>query len=416
MESTILQRFLTYTHYNTQSDPNTDKFPSTPGQQIFSNYLVAELQSVGLKDAHLDDHGYVVATLPANSENVPAIGFIAHMDTSPDCSGENVHPHVIENYNGKDIILNQEKNIILSPTNSPELLKYINQDLIVTDGTTLLGADDKAGIAEIITAMDYFNTHPDVPHGKICVCFTPDEEIGRGADHFDIQAFGADFAYTVDGGEIGEIEYENFNAAHAVIQINGINVHTGYAYQKMKNATLIAAEFIQLLPPTERPETTKDLEGFYHLNSITGDVEKTTLHYYIRDFDRQHFEQRKTIITATVDKINQKYGNNTASIYIHDQYYNMREIIEKQINIVNIAINAIKDSGIQPIIKPVRGGTDGARLSFMGLPTPNLFAGGLNFHSRYEFIPVQSMNKASEVIIRIIQIATQKNYYLCKKK
>ncbi|HRU73175.1 MAG TPA: peptidase T [Paludibacteraceae bacterium] len=401
----LTNRFLKYVSFTTTSDENKETTPSTPEQMVFANYLAEELKSVGLQDVELDKNGYLMATLPANTDSVlPTIGFIAHMDTSPDMSGENVKPKIIKNYDGNAILLNAEKNIVLSPEQFPELLQYKGQDLIVTDGTTLLGADDKAGIAEIVSAMDYLIKHPEIKHGKVRVAFTPDEEIGRGASLFDVEKFGAEWAYTIDGGEIGELEYENFNAASAKVTFHGRNVHPGYAKNKMINSMLVAQQFAAMLPQRETPEHTEGYEGFYHLIAMSGEVELSTLTYIIRDHDRNCFESRKTEMQRLVDKINTEFGNGTATIELKDQYYNMKEKIEPVMHVVDLAYKAMEMAEIEPKVKPIRGGTDGAQLSFKGLPCPNLFAGGHNFHGRYEFVPIQSMHKAKEVIINIIKL------------
>ena len=401
----LTNRFLKYVSFTTTSDENKETTPSTPEQMVFANYLAEELKSVGLQDVELDKNGYLMATLPANTDSVlPTIGFIAHMDTSPDMSGENVKPKIIKNYDGNAILLNAEKNIVLSPEQFPELLQYKGQDLIVTDGTTLLGADDKAGIAEIVSAMDYLIKHPEIKHGKVRVAFTPDEEIGRGASLFDIEKFGAEWAYTIDGGEIGELEYENFNAASAKVTFHGRNVHPGYAKNKMINSMLVAQQFAAMLPQRETPEHTEGYEGFYHLIAMSGEVELSTLRYIIRDHDRNRFESRKTEMQRLVDKINTEFGNGTATIELKDQYYNMKEKIEPVMHVVDLAYKAMEMAKIEPKVKPIRGGTDGAQLSFKGLPCPNLFAGGHSFHGRYEFVPIQSMHKAKEVIINIIKL------------
>ncbi|SHH00822.1 peptidase T [Tepidibacter thalassicus] len=400
----VVERFLEYVKYDTKSDPKSDTCPSTSNQIKFANFLVEELKSIGMSDVELDENGYIMATLEANTDKeIDTIGFIAHMDTSPDMSGANVNPKVIENYDGKDIVLNEEKNIVLSPKDSPELLNYIGKKLITTDGTTLLGADDKAGIAEIITAMEYLITHPEIKHGKIRVGFTPDEEIGRGADKFDVEKFGAKYAYTLDGGEIGELEYENFNAAGATITVKGKNVHPGYAKDKMKNAILIAMELNSMLPKDEIPSKTCGYEGFYHLNDLNGNVEECKMIYIIREFDKNKFEERKELMESIVKKLNDKYGDKTVILEMKDQYYNMKEKVEPVKYIVDIVEEAMKEVGINPKVKPIRGGTDGARLSFEGLPTPNIFTGGLNFHGRYEYIPTFAMEKAVELIIKIVQ-------------
>lgn len=401
----LTNRFLKYVSFTTTSDENKETTPSTPEQMVFANYLAEELKSVGLQDVELDKNGYLMATLPANTDSVlPTIGFIAHMDTSPDMSGENVKPKIIKNYDGNAILLNAEKNIVLSPEQFPELLQYKGQDLIVTDGTTLLGADDKAGIAEIVSAMDYLIKHPEIKHGKVRVAFTPDEEIGRGASYFDVEKFGAEWAYTIDGGEVGELEYENFNAASAKVTFHGRNVHPGYAKNKMINSMLVAQQFAAMLPQRETPEHTEGYEGFYHLIAMSGEVELSTLTYIIRDHDRNCFESRKTEMQRLVDKINTEFGNGTATIELKDQYYNMKEKIEPVMHVVDLAYKAMEMAEIEPKVKPIRGGTDGAQLSFKGLPCPNLFAGGHNFHGRYEFVPIQSMHKAKEVIINIIKL------------
>lgn len=400
----ITDRFLKYVSFHTTSDESTNLTPSTPGQMVFAKYLVEELTAIGLSEINLDKNGYVMATLPANTDKeVPTIGFIAHMDTSPDMSGRNIKPRIIENYDGNDILLNEEQVIVLETSKYPEITKYKGQDIIVTDGTTLLGADDKAGIAEIVTAMEYLISHPEIKHGKIRIAFTPDEEIGQGAHHFDVETFSAEWAYTMDGSEIGELEYENFNAASASITFKGINVHPGYAKHKMKNSIRIAHQFISMLPRHETPEHTEGYEGFYHLLSMKGSVEKTTLNYIIRDHDKDRFERRKKEMQHLVNKINAEFGDNTAEAEVKDQYYNMREKIEPMMYIVDLAAEAMKEIGITPKIKPIRGGTDGSQLSFKGLPCPNIFAGGHNFHGRFEYIPVQSMEKATQVIITIIK-------------
>jgi len=405
----LTDRFLKYVSFTTTSDDNTNLTPSTPGQMVIALYLVEELNSIGLKDVNLDKNGYVMATLPANTnKEIPTIGFISHMDTSPDMSGKHVKPRIVRIYDGENIILNQEKEIVFETSKYPEILQYKGQDIIVTDGTTLLGADDKAGIAEIVTAMEYLIAHPEIKHGKIRVCFTPDEEIGQGADHFNVQRFGAEWAYTIDGGEIGELEYENFNAAGAKVHFNGTNVHPGYAYHKMKNSMRIAQQFIGMLPRHETPEHTEGYEGFFHLTNIDGTVEKTTLNYIIRDFDRDRFDRRKKEFEHLVHKINAEFGENTAILEMKDQYYNMREKIEPVMHIIDLAFEAMNQVGVTPNVKPIRGGTDGARLSFEGLPCPNIFAGGHNFHGRFEYVPVQSMEKAMQVIVKIIEILANK--------
>ncbi len=404
----VVDRFLQYVKFDTQSDELTNLWPSTPGQMEFAQYLEKELQSMGLEDITLDDNGYLMATLPANIETpVPTVGFIAHLDTSPDMSGRHVTPRIIKGYEGGDITLNAEKGIVLSPREFPELDSYRGQDLIVTDGNTLLGADDKAGIAEIISAVDYLIKHPEIKHGKIRIAFNPDEEIGQGAHKFDVEQFGADFAYTMDGGEIGELEYENFNAAVAKVTFIGRNVHPGYAKHKMINSIRIANQFTSMLPRWETPEHTEGYEGFYHLISIEGNVEKTVVTYIIRDHDRDRFERRKKELEHLVRKINNEFPNSTA-IEIKDQYYNMREKIEPVMHIIDIAEDAMRIAGVEPHVVPIRGGTDGAQLSFKGLPCPNIFAGGLNFHGRYEFIPIPSMEKAMQVIVEIARIVAER--------
>ena len=405
----ITERFLKYVSFTTTSDENTNMTPSTPGQMIFANYLVEELKSIGLKEVELDRNGYIMATLPANTDKtVPTIGFIAHMDTSPDMSGRNVKARILANYDGENIVLNQEKQIIFETDKYPEILQYKGQDIVITDGTTLLGADDKAGLAEIVTAMEYLIAHPEIKHGKIRVGFTPDEEIGQGADHFDVAKFNADWAYTMDGGEIGELEYENFNAAGVKVHFNGLNVHPGYAYHKMRNSMRIAQEFVGMLPRWETPEHTQDYEGFYHLTNMEGTVEKSTLSYIIRDHDRDRFERRKKEIIHLVHKINAEFGEDTATIDIKDQYYNMREMVEPVMHVVDLAFEAMEAAGVKPNVKPIRGGTDGSRLSYMGLPCPNIFAGGHNFHGRFEYVPVQSMEKAMMVVVKIAELLANK--------
>lgn len=405
---TVVDRFLDYVKFDTQSDELTNLTPSTPGQMIFAQHLEQILQSMGLKDISLDENGYLMATLPGNSpkKDLPVVGFIAHLDTSPDMSGRHVNPRIVKNYDGGDITLNAENNIVLSPAEFPELNHYKGQDLIVTDGTTLLGADDKAGIAELITAVDYLMNHPEIKHGDIRIAFNPDEEIGQGAHKFDVKRFGADWAYTMDGGEIGELEYENFNAAVARVTFTGRNVHPGYAKHKMINSIRIANQFAIMLPRWETPEHTEGYEGFYHLISIEGTVEKTTLTYIIRDHDRDRFERRKKEFEHLTRKINHEFPG-VASLDIKDQYYNMREKIEPVKHIIDIAIKAMELAGVEPKVVPIRGGTDGAQLSFKGLPCPNIFAGGLNFHGRYEFVPIPSMEKASQVIVEIARLVAE---------
>jgi tripeptide aminopeptidase len=400
----LKKRFLRYVSFNSQSDENNPQSPSSEGQRNLARHLVKELQQIGLHDAFVDKNGYVMATLPSNSKkNLPVIGFIAHLDTSPDASGQSINPGTVI-YKGGDILLNEKQQTILSPDLFPELSNYKGQELIVTDGTTLLGADDKAGIAEIITAVEYLVNHPEIEHGTIRIGFTPDEEIGRGADFFNVKKFGADWAYTIDGGEIGELEFENFNAACVQVIFHGRNVHPGYAKDKMINAITLAREYANILPPEEVPEKTENYEGFYHLIKMGGTVEEAFLNYIIRDHDKEIFEMRKGRMLSAASDICRKYGVNTAEISITDQYYNMIEKIKPVEYIVDLAKKAIENCGITPIIKPIRGGTDGARLSFEGLPCPNLFAGGHNFHGRYEFIPVPSMAAAVNVIIEICRL------------
>lgn len=406
---TLVDRFLDYVKYDTQSDELTNMTPSTPGQMVFASHLRDELEAMHLQDITLDDNGYLMATLPGNiqGKHVPAIGFIAHLDTSPDMSGLHVKPRIVRDYDGSTIVLNAEKNIVLSPEEFPELLGYKGQDLIVTDGTTLLGADDKAGIAEIISAVAYLQEHPEIKHGTIRIAFNPDEEIGQGAHKFDVQRFGAEWAYTMDGGEIGELEYENFNAAVAKVTFRGRNVHPGYAKHKMINSMRIANQFIIMLPRWETPEHTEDYEGFYHLVEMKGSVEETVLTYIVRDHDRDRFERRKKELEHLCRKINNEFPG-CCSIDIRDQYYNMREKVEPQMYIVDIAEEAMRRAGVKPKVQPIRGGTDGAQLSFKGLPCPNIFAGGLNFHGRYEFVPIPSMQKAMEVIVEIARIVGER--------
>ena len=409
IDMTLTDRFLEYVKFDTQSDELTNMTPSTPGQMIFAQHLEKELHKLGLTDISLDENGYLMATLPGNitDRKVPTVGFIAHLDTSPDMSGRHVSPRIVENYPGGDIVLNATDNIVLSPDEFPELLNYVGQDLIVTDGNTLLGADDKAGVAEIISAVDFLIKHPEIKHGDIRVAFNPDEEIGQGAHKFDVARFGADWAYTMDGGEIGELEFENFNAAVATVTFKGRNVHPGYAKHKMINSMRIANQFIIMLPRWETPEHTEAYEGFYHLVGMQGSVENTTLTYIIRDHDRDRFERRKKELEHLARKINHEFPG-CCSIEIKDQYYNMREKIEPVMHVVEIAEEAMRQSGIPPKVQPIRGGTDGAQLSFKGLPCPNIFAGGLNFHGRYEFVPIPSMEKAKEVIVQIARLVGEK--------
>ncbi len=402
----LVERFLRYVKIDTQADDTvTDIFPSTKKQLVLSNILVDELKSLGVNDVTIDEYGYVMATIPSNTtKKVPAIGFLAHVDTAPDMPGKDVKPRFVENYDGKDIILNKELDVVLSPADFPELKNYIGQTLIVTDGTTLLGADDKAGIAEIMSAVDYIVSTPALKHGEIKIGFTVDEEVGRGVDHFDVKRFGADYAYTMDGGPIGELEFENFNAAGAKIIIQGRNIHPGYAKDKMLNAILIAQEFNSMLPAYERPEHTQHYEGFYHLIKIDGGVERATFQYIIRDHCRTKFEERKASMTRIADYLNSKYGHEVVKLDIVDQYYNMREKVEPVYHVVETAIEAMEQVGVKPLVKPIRGGTDGARLSYMGLPCPNIFGGGENFHGKHEFVAVESMVKAAEVIVKIVEL------------
>lgn len=401
----ITDRFLKYVSFCTTSDEETNMTPSTPGQMEFAEYLKNELQTIGMQEVTLDKNGYLMATLPATVDGKPTIGFIAHMDTSPDASGKHVQPRIVKNYNGEDILLNEEEVIVLETSKYPEILRYKGQDIIVTNGKTLLGADDKAGIAEIVSACEYLIQHPEIKHGKIRVGFTPDEEIGQGADHFDVAKFGCDFAYTMDGGTIGELEFENFNAASCKIHVHGVNVHPGYGYHKMLNSMRIAYQLAVMLPRWETPEHTQGYEGFYHLVGMTGTVEETTLSYIIRDHDRARFESRKREMEHLVRKVNREYGEGTAEIELRDQYYNMREKVEPVMHIVTLVEEAMKEVGVTPHIQPIRGGTDGARLSFEGLPCPNIFAGGENFHSRFEYLPIPSMEKAMQVILKIVEKA-----------
>lgn len=402
---TVRERFLKYVGVNTKSDDTTGVTPSTKGQLELAKILVGELKELGLEHVDLSEHGYVYATLPSNSKkSIPTIGFIAHMDTAPDMSGENVKPRIVENYDGEDILLHEETNLILGPSVSPEILNYKGNTLITTDGTTLLGADDKAGIAEIITAVEYLINHPEVEHGTIKIGFTPDEEIGEGADHFDVESFGADFAYTMDGGSIGEIEYENFNASGVKVEITGRNVHPGYAKDKMVNSMLIANEFISMLPTNEIPEKTEKYEGFYHLTDIKGTVENTTLAFIIRDFTIEGYEARNKKILEITEVLNDKYGEGRITTTIKEQYRNMKAKVEPEIHIVETAIKAMEEAGVTSKVKPIRGGTDGARLSFMGLLTPNIFTGGENFHGKFEYVPIESMEKAVEVILNIVKL------------
>ena len=409
MKTEILNRFLSYVAIDTRSDDTSTTFPSTAKQFDMLNLLHDQLKAFGLADVSIDANGYVMGTLPSNtSKKVPVIGFVAHVDTSPDMSGTDVKPRLVENYDGKDVLLNAEKNIILSPSDFPELREYQGQTLIVTDGTTLLGADDKAGVTEIMAAIEYYVNHPEIEHGTIKVGFTPDEEVGRGVDFFDVKKFGADFAYTMDGGGIGELEYENFNAAGAKVTIQGRNIHPGYAKNKMKNAILMATEFNALLPVNERPEFTQDYEGFYHLIKMEGSVENAFIQYIIRDHDRPKFEHKKKLFKDCVDFMNKRYGENSFTLEMKDQYYNMREMVEPVYHVVATAQEAMEQLGIVPKVVPIRGGTDGARLSYMGLPCPNIFAGGHNFHGKMEYVPLESMVKATEVILKIVELYTKR--------
>lgn len=405
---TVVDRFLKYVTFATQSDEESGITPSTSGQRVFAEALVKELEALGLEEISLDDNSYLMATLPSNmgDKEVPTIGFISHLDTSPDMSGEGVKPRIVS-YAGGDIVLNEAENIVLSPRMFPEMEQYIGQDLIVTDGTTLLGADDKAGVAAIISAVAYLKEHPEIKHGKIRIGFTPDEEIGAGADHFDVEKFGCEFAYTVDGGEIGELEYENFNAAAAKVVFSGRNVHPGTAKDKMVNASLLAVEFASMLPADQRPETTEGYEGFFHLTTMVGSVEQAVLQYIVRDHSRELFEQKKQLLEQITAQLNKKYPD-MVSLEMHDQYYNMREIVEPKKYIVDLASEAMEAVGVKPQIKPIRGGTDGARLSFMGLPCPNLFTGGHNFHGRYEYIPIPSLQKSMETVVKIAELVATK--------
>jgi len=401
----LIERFISYVTIDTESDPNSDTTPSTEKQWDLARILAKQLEAMGMQDVSIDNNAYVMATLPSNvSHKVPTIGFVSHFDTTPDFTGKNVKPQIIENYDGGDIILNEAQNIILSPEYFDDLKQYKGQTIITTDGTTLLGADDKAGITEIMEAMQYLLAHPEIKHGPIRVGFTPDEEIGRGAHKFDVEKFGADWAYTMDGSQIGELEYENFNAAGAVVTIEGKIVHPGYAKGKMINSMYIATDYINSLPRLETPEHTENREGFFHLYSIDGSVDSTRLEYIIRDHDKEHFEARKEMMSKLANELNEQLGKNLISVEIKDQYFNMREKVAPVMHIVDIAEDAMKSLGIKPLIKPIRGGTDGSQLSFMGLPCPNIFAGGHNFHGRYEYVPVESMMRAVEVIVKIAEI------------
>lgn len=404
---TVTERFLDFVKINSQSDPTTGVTPSTHIQYDFAQYLKGKIEEMGLEEITLDEKGYLMATLPANTDKeLPTIGFIAHLDTAPDMSGKDVKPRIVKNYDGKDIILNQELQIVLSPSEFPELLNYTGQDIIVTDGTTLLGADDKAGIAEILTAVEYLQNHPEIKHGKIRIAFNPDEEIGEGAHNFDVKLFGCEFAYTMDGGAVGELEFENFNAAGAKITIQGRNVHPGTAKNKMVNSMLIAGKLIGMLPETETPAHTEGYEGFYHLTGVEGSVDKTVVSYIIRDFDRANFDARKRRIEEIVAEINRTYPG-CATLEMNDQYYNMREKIEPVMHVIDLAEKAMREAGVTPHVQPIRGGTDGAQLSFKGLPCPNIFAGGENFHGRYEYVAIPSMEKAVEVIVNIAKAVAE---------
>lgn len=405
----LLERFLRYVKIDTRSDDTSSTFPSTENQWTLLRLLHDELREMGLQDVSIDEHGYVMATLPSNVEkNVPVVGFLSHVDTSPEMPGDNVKPQIVENYQGGDIVLNKELNVVLSPNDFPELNEYIGQTLITTDGTTLLGGDDKAGIAEIMTAMDYLVRNPQIPHGTIRVAFTPDEEIGKGVDHFDVKKFGADYAYTMDGSAVGELEYETFNAAGATVKFQGRNIHPGYAKNKMVNAMLLAMEFNRMLPEFDKPQYTEHYEGFYHLVKIEGGVENCSMQYIIRDHDREIFARRKKFMESVAEFMNQKYGEGRVVVELKDQYFNMREKIEPVIHVVEIAQKAMEMAGIEPKIKPIRGGTDGARLSYMGLPCPNIFAGSHNFHGKYEYVPLESMHKAVEVILNIVKLYAER--------
>ena len=404
----ITERFLKYTQFDTQSSEESQTVPSTSKQLIFAKYLKEELEREGMSDVEMDEQGYIYATLKANTKkNIPTIGFISHYDTSPDCSGANIRPRIVENYDGSDIVLSE--GIVSSPTKFPELKAHIGEDIIVTDGTTLLGADDKAGIAEIVQAMCWLRDHDEVEHGDIRIAFNPDEEIGMGAHHFNVEKFGCEWAYTIDGGDLGELEYENFNAAGAKVNIKGVSVHTGYAKGKMVNASRLAVEFAEMIPATDTPEETEGYEGFYHLLGINSCCEKTTLSYIIRDHDREKFERRKDFIEECVRKMNEKWGEGTVSVNLYDQYYNMKEKIDPNMHVIDIVLKAMQESSVAPKVQPIRGGTDGAQLSFKGLPCPNIFAGGCNFHGPHEFVSVQVMEKAMQVIIKICELTAHYN-------
>ncbi len=405
----IVDRFLKYVSFDTQSAEDANTTPSTAKQLKLAEYLRNELKEIGLADVEMDENGYVYATLPANTDkDIPTIGFISHMDTSPDCSGANIHPRIVKDYDGKDIVLDEAAGIVTSPSKFPELLDHVGEDIIVTDGHTLLGADDKAGIAEIVQAMVYLIEHPEIKHGRVRVGFNPDEEIGLGAHKFDVKKFDCAWGYTMDGGELGELEYENFNAASAKIEVHGVSVHPGYAKGKMINAARVAAEFAAQMPATETPEQTVEYEGFYHLLNIEGNVEHATLSYIIRDHDRARFEKRKAFVEKAALWMNERYGEGVVTATIADQYYNMREMIEPVPHVVDIVIDAMKECGIPSKVRAIRGGTDGAQLSFKGLPCPNIFAGGLNFHGPHEFLPIPSMQKASELVVKIIELTAKR--------
>lgn len=405
----IVDRFLKYVSFDTQSAEDSSTTPSTAKQFKLAEYLRDELQEIGMTEVEMDENGYVYATLPANTDKeIPTIGFIAHMDTSPDCSGANIHPRIVKAYDGTDIVLDAEAGLVTSPKKFPELLDHVGEDLIVTDGHTLLGADDKAGIAEIVQAMVYLMEHPEIKHGKVRVGFDPDEEIGLGAHKFNVEKFGCAWGYTMDGGELGELEYENFNAASAKIEVKGVSVHPGYAKNKMINAARVAAEFAAQMPVTETPEQTVEFEGFYHLLSIEGNVEHASLSYIIRDHNRERFERRKQFVQKAAEWMNERYGEGTVTATINDQYYNMREMIEPVPHVVDIVLDAMKECNIPAKVRAIRGGTDGAQLSFMGLPCPNIFAGGLNFHGPHEFLPIPSLEKASELVVKIVELTAKR--------
>ena len=404
----ITERFINYTKFDTQSSEESESVPSTAKQLVFAEYLKKELEQEGLEDVELDEKGYIYATLPSNmKQDVPVIGFFSHYDTSPDCSGADIHPQIVHNYDGGDITLSE--GIVSSPKKFPELLQHVGEDLIVTDGHTLLGADDKAGIAEIVQAMVYLQQHKEIKHGKIRVAFNPDEEIGMGAHHFDVEKFGCQWAYTMDGGDVGELEFENFNAASAKIHIKGVSVHPGYAKGKMVNANMLAAEFAKMLPADETPETTEGYQGFYHLLGIQSNIENANLSYIIRDHDRDRFEDRKRMIENLVGAMNEKYGEGTVTAEVKDQYYNMKEKIDPQMHVIDLVLRAMQETGVAPKVRPIRGGTDGAQLSFKGLPCPNIFAGGVNFHGPYEFVSIQSMQKAMKVVVKICELTAGYN-------